>query len=1149
MIIAGTMRRFTLVIAAAATAAACTPSVPKPPAASRSVDLGQVMRRAHFAFRRAGGQGFEGGDAAYAAQVTADRLRVTPIGGAAFEVATTSVARGRARLSGPATSGRVLDDGSVRFARGAVEERLQNSGDGVEQSFGFAARPAGAGDLSVSLHVRGLRYAGETAGGLHFVDAATGVGVRYGVGTWVDARGVRTSVRPRYHAATGTIELAVANATVDRSAFPAVLDPVIGPELGIDSAFKVAASGDQRAPAVSCVPATGRCLVVWRDRRRPIPSAGPAFDIFAARLDATTGVLDPSGIAVAQATAGDLGPPAVAFDGANYFMVWADAAKVVGMRVADTSGAVLDANPIVIATTTINAPDPAIAFDGTNYLVAWSTPNIQAARMSKLGIVLDATPIPLTTGTNPGAGPAVGFNGTSYLVSWLSSTTTIFASRVTTDGAVANAAVPVINIGNTNVGRSRIASDGTNFLVVAPIVCSGCGINNTITAARVSGTTGALLGSTNVTSVSSSSTLFDHADVDFDGTNFAVVWGETPINTTDYQVRGGRVTTGGVALGTPVTIADVVGSSQQATTLAFDGTNHFVAWEDNRTSSVSGFDIFYTRFSTAGVSANTTGLLLSSASPDELTPAVATNGSNYLLAWEDHRPSGAADIYGVRIGLDGTSLDSAAIPISQGINFQQQPAVASDGSNYFVVWRDERSMPGVPDIYGARVSATGPAANAVADVQGIPISTATGPQTSPAIAFGGGQYLVTWDDGRTNTTNPDIYAARVSPAGTVLDPNGIAISTATGSQRIPAVAYGSGQFLVVYQNGIQTSGDIFGQLVDATGALVGSSIPISATGASEADPAVTSDGTNFFVAWDTGTDVRGARVTGAGVVSDQQGIDICITTSIQTNPAVAWDGMNFWTVWEDWRNTVTNPFVNVYAGRVSPAGALLDGTGFVVSNDPPSELAPAIASVGGGSGVVAFHRFDKQQPFGAVRIRARLFGGPGSTGTGGAGGATGTGGAGGAGGTGGATGTGGAGGATGTGGAGGAGGATGTGGAGGAGGATGSGGAGGAGAGGQGGSGVDGGGGAGASDGAAGSGGAGGGGTGGSSAGDASADRTTGGTGGAGGTADAGADSSRSSPSGGGGCGCRVADGGSVSGGALLGALALVLARRRRRRD
>src|SRR5215203_3118143 len=99
---------------------------------------------------------------------------------------------------------------------------------------------------------------------------------------------------------------------------------------------------------------------------------------------------------------------------------------------------------------------------------------------------------------------------------------------------------------------------------------------------------------------------------------------------------------------------------------------------------------------------------------------------------------------------------------------QVTPALAFDGTKYLVAWHDRRSG---NDIYGARVSLAG----AVLDPGGIPISTAPNPKGRPALAFDGTNYLVAWEDGRLGPVH--IYAARVSSAGAVLDSGGIAISS------------------------------------------------------------------------------------------------------------------------------------------------------------------------------------------------------------------------------------------------------------------------------------------------------------------------------------------------------------------------------------
>ena len=66
------------------------------------------------------------------------------------------------------------------------------------------------------------------------------------------------------------------------------------------------------------------------------------------------------------------------------------------------------------------------------------------------------------------------------------------------------------------------------------------------------------------------------------------------------------------------------------------------------------------------------------------------------------------------------------------------------------------------------------------DPVGIAISAAANNQTAPSVVFDGANYFVVWEDRRSFVT--DVYGARVSPAGTLLDPAGIPIST--GSNRV-----------------------------------------------------------------------------------------------------------------------------------------------------------------------------------------------------------------------------------------------------------------------------------------------------------------------------------------------------------------------------
>ncbi|MBN2465497.1 hypothetical protein JXD38_07740, partial [candidate division WOR-3 bacterium] len=98
-----------------------------------------------------------------------------------------------------------------------------------------------------------------------------------------------------------------------------------------------------------------------------------------------------------------------------------------------------------------------------------------------------------------------------------------------------------------------------------------------------------------------------------------------------------------------------------------------------------------------------------------------------------------------------------------------------------MVWQDYRNDPQDPDVYGARVSPDG----TVLDPDGIAISDAVGRQSYPALGFGGAEYLVVWQDYRNG--NYDIYGTRVTTGGMVLNTDGIPITQSSGFQLKPAM--------------------------------------------------------------------------------------------------------------------------------------------------------------------------------------------------------------------------------------------------------------------------------------------------------------------------------------------------------------------------
>jgi hypothetical protein len=331
--------------------------------------------------------------------------------------------------------------------------------------------------------------------------------------------------------------------------------------------------------------------------------------------------------------------------------------------------------------------------------------------------------------------------------------------------------------------------------------------------------------------------------------------------------------------------------------IASNGSDYLVLWHLGSTSYAE--TNYATRVSSAGAVLNSTPITVS-ALPAYYGHAVGSNGKDYLVAWgyPKNSPADSGDILGARVSSDGSVQDSPGITLSTFSNTQMSPAVASNGNGYLVVWQDSRNDATGFDIYGVRVSPAG----TVFDLAAIPINTSREHQLTPALTSNGREYFVVWEDQRIGIDTSRIWGARVSFEGVVLDTNGVQIS------RAPSQAS-------------STEGDL--------------------------SPAVASDGLDYFVAWQTrgrfsSPTVLGARVTRAAEASVQ--VELSNTAA---RPAVASNGSNYFVVWADFRSPSARPLI--YGTTVSQAGVVQSAAGKAIA---PIELGedflqqdfPAIAT-------------------------------------------------------------------------------------------------------------------------------------------------------------------------------------------------------------
>jgi hypothetical protein len=297
-------------------------------------------------------------------------------------------------------------------------------------------------------------------------------------------------------------------------------------------------------------------------------------------------------------------------------------------------------------------------------------------------------------------------------------------------------------------------------------------------------------------------------------------------------------------------------STRAAPVVAANESGYLVVWSQGKTE-IADAGVYAARLDPAGVLLDPYGFVVSTIAGEQTVCTVAANSNLFLVAWA--APHGTSltdwDICGVRLDASGSLLDSAPIWICTASNRQSDPTVTAGQTNFFVAWSDWRKAPPTmqqPDIFGAVVSAEG----IMQQPGGIAICTVTNDQSLPSATFLGTNFFVVWQDARL-TQQPavrvDIYGARITVDGIVLDPSGFAICTNVAIQTNPAVAANASCALVVWTDCRLSAAypDIFGGRVAADGTVLDTNgLPICTVGASSQYlPAVATNGTNFLVVW------------------------------------------------------------------------------------------------------------------------------------------------------------------------------------------------------------------------------------------------------------------------------------------------------------
>jgi hypothetical protein len=705
-------------------------------------------------------------------------------------------------------------------------------------------------------------------------------------------------------------------------------------------------------------------LVVWSDFRNNYPYQA---DIYASRVNQNGDVLDINGIIVCSEIDYQ-DEVSIAFDGNNYLAVWEDdrngvtQSDIYGARITQT-GNVLDPNGFVIAANTLDEEEsPAVSFDGTNYLVTWaqvtgSANNIFGARVSTSGIVIDNPGFMISNTPTIQSNPEVEFDGTNYLVVWedeRNGNGDIYCSRVSPNAVVLDPSGIAITTATQDQLAPSICFGGSNSFITWNDLRNTSYPNYKIYGCRVS-PAGSVLDVSGI--LISDSPLTDRGpSVSFDGTNYFIFWERgtigDPINgiPSDFDIYGSRINQQGSVLdinGLLIKESPVNASSGAAVAL-FGLSEYFVAW--NETSGLT--KLLCGRVSQSGILLNPPGTNVRISINQQTKPAVSSDGLNYLAVWQDYRGINGYEIYGIRIGSDGSILDPSPIAIAvNGEDDMYLPDVGFNGTNYLVVWQES------DDLNAVRVSTTG----VVLDSNPIKIYDDTGfPQQRPKVCSDGNNWLVVWQDQRPPAGfDTDIYSARISPDGTVLDPQSILISSASDEQRDPIATFDGQNFMIVWEDeryGFSTCG-IYGTRMTKEGVVLDpSGIQIfEEEYVSYQNPSIVFNGSNYLVIWSGNENIYARRISTDGMLIDPSEIPICTEPGNQYGVKVAFNGVNYLAVWDDNRNGEQPDIYGSYFD--SDLNIIFP---FLVTNTHDNQQSPASCLGSSGDILVTYSAFTEE---------------------------------------------------------------------------------------------------------------------------------------------------------------------------------------------
>lgn len=609
----------------------------------------------------------------------------------------------------------------------------------------------------------------------------------------------------------------------------------------------------------------GGAIISWTDKREG------QDDIYAQRVDASGSLRwTLNGVGICTLSNPQYGNGVVSDGAGGAVITWYDDRSgtwdTYAQRVGGSGAVRWTANGIAACAAAGNQFDPRSVWDGAGgVIVAWnddrSGNDVYAQRVDTSGALswaANGVAIGAAAGDQTNCRVAPDGAGGAIIAweDWRSGDGDIYAQRIDASGVVQWAAdgIPVCTafwIQNVSLAITDEASGAIIFWGD-----QRDGTEAEIYAQRVNGSGNSLWPANGLATTTTGPEQY-LASIVSDGTGGAIVayektraGGEGDIYAQRVDAFGDiRWMEGGIGIGT--------GTSNQYSPIAVSDEAEGAIVVYHQLDSL-GYNIYAQRVSGAGAFQWPAGgvNICSSSGDQQLGQAIPDGSGGAIIAWTGYSSYDESDIYAQRIDAAGNVLWAVGcgVPVCTASGKQSDPALATDGSGgAIVVWWDYRNGLSNADIYAQRIGAGGSILWAEG---GVPVCAATSNQLgSRAASDGSGGAIVVWQDYRNGTKNIDVYAQRVDASGlTLWTTNGVAL-TGTGSQNLPCIAPdASGGAIVTWLDDRAVSGnnDVYAQRVNGAGVAQWApyGTPIATYDAAMTYPQVVGDGTGgAIIAW------------------------------------------------------------------------------------------------------------------------------------------------------------------------------------------------------------------------------------------------------------------------------------------------------------